>query len=450
MSKIIFKFKKKCVFLNVTGQKNGNMHVQIKHFSQRLGEVFLGGVEPVTPRNWDEAFRLLKKQIDQAESKKQIVIFIDELPWMATKRSKLLETIEYYWNQYWAFDSRIKFVVCGSSASWIIDKIVNNKAGLHNRMTEEIHLEPFNLKDTKLFLKKHKVKLKNKQVTEIYMATGGVPYYLSKVEPGMSATQIIEKLAFSSKALLLGEFDNLFSSLFENHEAYVEMIRMLAKHPEGLGQKDLIKKLKNTSKGKGPLQRLKSLEEAGFIVGFTPHFNRSKGLYYRVIDEYCLFYLTWLEPIKRTQMSKALEPGYWQYLKQMPAWHSWAGHAFEGVCYKHIRQIRSALGLPIISIPNTWRFLPKKGSALQGAQIDLLFDRPDDSITICEIKYTQKPFAIEKSYAKNLQAKKDVFRSRTKTQKQIFIAFISANGIRQGIYADELVSQCVSLDDLFE
>jgi uncharacterized protein len=412
--------------------------------------VFLNNIFPQPGKNWDETFRLLTNVMENVEKNKKIVLFFDELPWLASKKSRLLQTLDYYWNQYWSMDKRLKLVVCGSSASWIINKIINNRGGLHNRITESIHLEPFNLSETERFLTINGVHLNRKQITEIYMVTGGIPYYLSKIQPGLSSTQIIEKLAFDKKALLFNEFDNLFSALFDEYEACIEIIRTIAKHRAGIGQEKLFSMLKKTVKGNTGLTRLKTLEDAGFIISFTPHFHKKRGVYYRVIDEYSLFYLHWIEPLKETKMGNALSKDYWKTLTQTPQWFSWAGYAFEAICYKHLRQIRRTLDLSVIAIPNSWRYIPTKALESSGAQIDLLFDRPDDCITICEIKYSGHPFVIDKKYALSLENKVKVFQQQTRTKKHIFIAMITSHGVRKNNYAKRLVSNEVILDDLFQ
>jgi uncharacterized protein len=441
--------RKRCVFFSVMGTKNGSYQDQIRHFIQRVGEVFLGGISPQPKKNWDEAFQMLRDAIAQVPKNKKIVIFIDELPWMATRKSKLLETVDYYWNQYWSRESRVKLIVCGSSASWIINKIINNKGGLYNRVTETIHLKPFNLLETEQYLTENKIKLNRKQLVELYMVTGGVPFYLSKVEPGYSAIQLIEMLAFSTKSLLLKEFDALFESLFDYADAYIEIVKIVAKYRDGIGQQALFKKLTKTPMGETSIKRAKDLEDSGFIISFTPHFHAKRGTYYRIEDEYTLFYLYWIEPIKLTKMGKSFEVGYWKTLTQTPKWFSWSGCAFEGICYKHLAQIRRTLVLSPTAVPNSWRYVPKVGSINHGAQIDLLFDRDDDSITICEIKFSKKKFEITKEYAQKLRQKADVFKKRTGTQKQIFIAMISANGVKKNKYSEELLSGVVTLDDLF-
>lgn len=440
---------KDVIFFDVTGSKKGTLKEQIKHFIKQVSAVFYHNAPLTSGKNWDETFELLTNAIDSLENKKRIILFFDEFPWMATKNSRLLQNLDYYWNQHWSKNNKIKLIICGSSASWIIDKIVNNKGGLHNRLTRNLYLEPLNLSQTKRFLQNLSISLNNKQLTELYMVMGGIPYYLNKLEPGLSATQLIEKLAFKHKSFLLEEFDNLFSSLFDDSKIYIEIINIIASHHYGISQEILLHKMGKALQGKGGLEKLKALQDTNFIISFKSHFHKRKGIYYRLADEYSLFYFHWIKPVKDTLLKRSLLTNYWDKLKVKPTWHSWSGVAFESICYKHLPQIMKALSLSPTAIPDTWRYVPRKGSDESGAQIDLLFDRDDDSITICEIKYCDKPFIITKEYAEKLRKKVEIFKKITRTNKQIFIVMISSSGLKQNQYSNNLISQVVTLEDLF-
>ena len=439
---------KKTILFNSAGTKDGNLADQITLFTQEIARVFYNGAKITPSKNWNETFETLTSALSNIPQHKKIVLFMDELPWMATKNSKLLTMLDYYWNQHWSKDRRVKLIICGSSASWIVDKIINNKGGLHNRITKQICLMPFNLSETKAFLDQKGVKLVHNQIAQIYMVTGGVPYYLANIQKGLSATQNLDFLAFCNNGLLAKEFDNLFSSLFANHELSVELVKIIAQHKGGIGQEEIFNTIGGGIKGKVGLQKLAELESAGFIARFKPYSNLRKGIYYKVIDEYTLFYLEWIRPVKDTLIHGASTLGYWDSQKNTARWYAWAGLAFEAICYKHLSQIRNALNLDVSALPNTWRFCTRKPNQ-QGAQIDLLFDRIDDAITVCEIKFTNKPFAIDKVYAQTLDDKIRIFKEITKTPKQIFLAMISADGLAKSKYSNQLISKTVTLKDLF-
>ena len=328
--------KKKLIFFSITGEKDAPMSQQIKHFTQQIGDVFFGGIQLAEGKNWDETFKILTNAFETVSKKDKIVLFFDEFPWMATQNSRLLQNLDYFWNQYWSNDSRIKLIICGSAASWIIDNIVNNTGGLHNRITKHICLEPLNLPETKSFLREKGILLSNKQIVDLYMSMGGVPHYLNQIEKGLSATQVIESLAFKRKGFLLQEFDNLFSSLFKNSEVYENIVKIIASHRNGIGQRELLKKLGKSQLGKGGLEKLKKLEESGFIINFIPHLHKEKGVYYKLVDNYSLFYLYWILPVHSTLLIKSLSKGYWDKINNNhPAGNLGLGFKFVMItCHK--------------------------------------------------------------------------------------------------------------------
>lgn len=438
----------KGIYFSVSGTKGASIDDQLSNFIDRMSEVFYHGAKLQAVNNWREAFKALTQAMDSVPINQTIMIFFDEFPWLASKNSRLLQNLDYFWNQYWSKDKRIKLIICGSSASWIVEKIIRNKGGLHNRVTQEIHLAPFSLAETKVYLKHHGIKLSDKQVVEIYMVVGGIPYYLRRLQKGLSATQNIEALAFQKSSFLLEEFNKLYDSLFDNGDVYIEIMRVIAKTRYGISQTDLIKEIDGMTQGGEAKKKLSSLEDAGFIMRFKPYAHTKRGIYFRVIDEYTLFYFRWIEPIRQTLQSKAFKLGYWTELSQTPAWRTWAGIAFEAVCYKHLPQISNALKLPATALADCWQYIPKSSENEDGAQIDLLFDRTDDVITLCEIKYTSQPYVIDKQYAKIIQRKMDVFKKKTKTNKTLMLAMVSANGVKENMYSEELVSNVVTLEDI--
>lgn len=266
-------------FFNSIGSKDGSMHEQIQHFTKEIGKVFYGGIKLESGKNWDSTFEIITNAIEKIAENKKIVLFLDELPWMATKNSKLLTTLDYYWNQYWSRDNRIKLIICGSAASWIVDKIISNRGGLHNRITKQICLLPFNLSETNAFLESKDIRLTHNQIVQIYMVTGGVPYYLNNIRKGMSAAQNINLLAFTPNGLLFKEFDHLFAALFDTHELCVLIVKIIAERKSGINQEEIFKRVGDDKiKGKLGLQKLKELEAAGFIMRFKPYLHR-KGVF---------------------------------------------------------------------------------------------------------------------------------------------------------------------------
>ena len=433
----------------MTGLQKGSLKQQLEEFAKQLGAAFYQGAPISTRKRWRDAFQDLTDAIAKIPQDKKVVLFMDEFPWMATPRSNLLMALELYWNRYWVFDKRIKLIICGSATSWIIEKIINDKGGLHNRVTRTIHLKPFTLHEIESFLKDRRIRLTHRQILDIYMVLGGVPHYWSFVSRGQTAHQCIEELCFQTDGVLVKEFSRLFESLFEDAKIYTELVRIIAEHRYGIGQADLIAKAK-LPRGGNTIDRLRQLEEAGFITSLVPYGHKDRGIYYLIDDEYILFYLHWIEPNIKTITKKGLRKGFWLSQSQRPAWKSWTGYAFESVCYKHISQISHALTLDPGSNIGTWRYSPRPRSDQEGAQIDLLFDRPDGAITLCEIKCSDKPFSIDKFYAKSLSNKEEIFRKQTKTKKQLFWAMVTTFGLKPTIYSEEIVAGEVILEDLFK
>lgn len=438
---------KKCVLFQTTGIYKGTLKQQLGRFSKELGLSFYQGANIKAADTWMEAFDLLTQAIESLSKTKKVVLFFDELPWLATRKSGLISALEYFWNRYWGDQKRIKLLVCGSAASWIINHIIKNRGGLHNRITRKINLTPFTLNETSAYLKYIKYPCNIAQIAKIYMVTGGVPFYLKNFKKNLSIDQNINTLFFQPEGIFFNEFDEMFLSLFQDSEQYKEIILQIASIREGLSRSLLDEKNKLTGKGGRLTKRLEDLEYAGFISSFMPYSHKKRGVFYRISDEYCFFYLKWIRPIKN-QLRQNPSADFWKGIINTPNYFTWKGYTFENICYKHLPQIKKTLAIDESGLASPWRFSPKaKGE--KGAQIDLLFDRKDDSITLCEIKYTDKPFSIDKEYSKKLEDKIDIFSKVTKTQKQIFLAFISAEGLKKTVYSEAIVNGgIVTLEDL--
>lgn len=439
---------KECIYFQSTGIYKGSLKQQLTRFSKELGDAFYGGASINVPEDWMSAFEALSKAIDNMDKNKKVILFLDELPWMCTPKSSLLQALEYFWNRHWAHNPKIKLIVCGSAASWIIKKIIKNRGGLHNRTTRKIRLKPFDLRETYDYLHHQGYKIDKEKVVKLYMAIGGIPFYLKQIKNDLSVDQNINELLFNSDSILFTEFDEVFASLFDSAESYVELVRLIAASRQGLARTVLEEKNKVTGKGGRLSNRLENLENAGFITSYLPFGHKKLGVFYRISDEYCHFYLKWVDPIKDSaKLNNHLS--YWQGKLNSPEYYSWLGYAFENLCYKHVAQIRTALKIDAGSLASPWRYAPKSYSEERGAQIDLLFDRRDDAISICEIKYSDSEFVVTKAYADNLKQKLAVFKQQTRTKKQLFLILISAHGLKANAYSDELISGIVGFEAFF-
>jgi len=430
---LIQKFLAKYLIFEFCGINNATKPAQLKGFSQTLNT---GKKQLPLPQDWLDAFQQLKQVLNRYTSNKKKVIFIDEFPWFDTKRSGFLPAFEHFWNSYAVKRSDLIIVICGSAASYMVKKVIKNRGGLHNRITHQLRLLPFNLLETEQLLKRNNVKLTRYDIVKLYMALGGIPYYLKKVIPGNGIAQILDSLCFSQNGFLKTEFEAIFKSLFEQSENHEAIVRTLAKVRQGLTRKVLLKKSKLKSGGTFT-KTLNELEESGFIQKYTPY-NGIKNAIYRLTDEYSLFYLKFIEP---NRLSK--NKGLWLKLYKKPSYKSWAGFSFESLCLKHVEQIKTALKIAgIYSVEGSW-------TDKDNVQIDLLIDRDDNVINLCELKYYNDVFSIDKRYANQLEKKVKVFKQKTSTNKNVFLTFITSKGLKINKYKTALVQNELTLNDLF-
>jgi uncharacterized protein len=435
------------IYFELTGQKDATVADQLLNFSDVFSASFRSGKFLTRPTSWRDAFALLASEMETSKKKGKKVIFLDELPWLASPRSCFLQALDYFWNHWASKRNDIILVVCGSAASWMIRKVIHHRGGLHNRITAQMRLLPFSLEETKEYLEANGVLLESYQVVELYMAMGGVPHYLRHIRKGESVTQLIDRICFSKDGALTDEFPKLFTSLFEHPEPYVDIVRALARVHRGMTRDDIIKSGKLSSGG-GMTTILNNLDESGFIGSYVPFGKSKKEALYYLTDEYCLFYLTWIEVASKNVLNSP-PSGYWLDRSHSPSWKSWSGYAFERICQKHMEKLTKAFGISgIYSTISSWHHRPKDSDE-RGVQIDLLIDRSDRTVMICEIKFSRTPFKISKNYATQLQEKIDVFRQFSGTKKSIFLAIVTGVGLISNDYATQLVHQQATLEDLF-
>ncbi len=441
-------FKNRSVYFEITGMKEGSTREQLFQFAYEFARQFNEGRRIPPPENWAEALNLLHEATEKVEKGKKIILFFDEVPWLASPRSKFLNALEHFWNRYLSRNKNVILIICGSSASWIIRNIINNKGGLHGRVTRKMRLLPFALSETEKYLKSRHIDLDRKQIIDIYMAMGGVPKYLSYIGRGKSATQIINEVCFTPKGGLYDEFDNLYKSLFDNYEHHISIVKALSKESGGLTKSELLDKVKMSSGG-GSTRIIDELIDAGFLI-FVPSFHKKKaGGIYRLIDEYSLFYLTWIAEISKVSL-ESVDPEFWIKKYDTAKWYAWSGCAFESLCLKHIQKIKKALGISGIStIESGWRYIPKKAPDQQGAQIDLVIDRMDKCINLCEMKYSDREFVIDKLYAERLRTKKKVFKEQTATPKTLFTTMVTTYGVKKNAHYLSVIDSQLTMDDLF-
>jgi len=427
---------KEFIRFEFAGMYKASAKEQLRLFSMTLSDYTK--TKQKIPINWLEAFQQLKEYCETLKGTKKKVIFIDEFPWLDNNKSNFLRAFDNFWNSYADKRNDLLVIVCGSAASYMINKIIRNKGGLHNRLSEKIKVEPFSLAETEALLKNNRVRLTRYDILHLYMVMGGIPHYLQKIQTGESALQAIERLCFEKDGFLRNEFANVFASLFDQADNHEKIIRILAEIRKGLTRNELIKKSKLPSGG-NLTNTLRELEESGFIERYQPYGN-SKNALYRLTDEYSAFYIKYIENNKPTRNS------VWAKLQQQSSFRSWAGFSFESICIKHVEQIKEALKISGINASyGNWM----ENYHEIGAQVDLLIDREDNVINLCEIKFCNTAFTIDKKYAEELNSKLNTFRVSTKTRKSVFLTFITTYGLKDNEYSKQLVQNSLTLDALF-
>ncbi len=439
-------FNDKGGYFELTGRKNASKSSQLKNFATVFSDLFLRGDRILAPKDWDDALDILRKEIEKNSESKKVIIFFDELPWLASRKSGFLDALDLFWNRYMSFRKNIILVICGSAAEWMIKKIVSNKGGLHNRLTKPpVNLMPFTLKQTEQYFQSMDVRLERKQIVDLYMALGGVAYYLNLVPRGKSSSEVISDLFFVRQAPLLSEFRNLFDSLFDNPQKHIDVIKVLAKTQQGFTQTEIFSKVKSLSPGGGAVLILEELENSGFVYRIHDFGKKKKDARYRLIDGFTLFYLKWVEG------QGEFGEHFWARQSGSARYHTWAGYAFENLCFLHYREILRALEITVIAEAKSgWRYLPTSGSEDDGAQIDLLIDRADKCINLCEIKFYDDQLTISKVYAQVLKRKKNCFKEKTGTRKTLFTTMITTYGVKKDKYYMDAVDGQLTMDALFE
>lgn len=422
------------IHFEITGMHRATLKEQLRNFHLVLSARRKGFTEPI---DWLEAFQQLAAYIGSLRTKRKKVIFIDEFPWLDGRRSRFLPAFSNFWNNYASQRNDLLVVICGSAASYMVRKIIKDKGGLHNRITKRIQLEPFNLAETEQLLRHNRVQLTRYDIIRLYMALGGVPYYLQMVQPGESTAQAIDRLCFHKGGPLREEFNNVFASLFDHSENHARIVRALAKLRKGM-TRDQVARESRVRTGGTLSKTLEELEASGFIQRYAPWTGVKEPLY-RLSDELSLFHLKYIEP------SRPAQGAYWAKLQGQPSGRAWSGFTFESICLKHVEQIKYGLGITgIHSAEGSWF---SKGPP--GAQVDLLIDRADNVVNLCEMKFSDGPFTIDAQYARELAAKARAFRRETGTRKSILLTFITTYGLTGNAQATQLVQNELTMDDLF-
>jgi len=421
----------------VTALSNAKLSQQLTNFNIALQKVYPVAENSVAG-NWIDAFQQLAGYVERVNKKRKI-IFFDELPWFDTQGSGFIQALEHLWNSWASARTDIVLIVCGSAASWMINKLINNRGGLYNRVTKKIKLTPFTLHECELFLQSKNSVLDRYQIVQLYMVFGGIPFYWDEVVPGRSAMQNINDICFSENGLLRDEYPNLFRSLFKNYGKHEDIINTLGKKASGLTREEII--IASGLPNAGSSTRLlQELEESGFIRKYSPFGKKQRNSLYQLVDPYSLFYMKFIKSVSR------VDQGNWLTYIDSPKYRAWSGYAFEQTALYHLAHIKNALGISGVQTSvSSWRSI----SEGTGAQIDLVIDRRDQVINLCEMKFSLNPYSIDRKYAMELHNKIRVFKQETRTRKSVFLTMITIFGINTNKYSAGLVQNDLTMDAFF-
>lgn len=430
---LIREFYREHIIFSFIGLNDETRPAQIENFMLKLNEVSTQFKDEELPDSWLQAFSYLRKHLKGIrETKKKKVIFIDEFPWADSQRSGFLASFENFWNDYCTTRSDLIVVVCGSAASYMVKKIIRNRGGLHNRITRKIKLEPFTLKETKAFFNYRNIALPEIEILKIYMALGGIAEYLEHLEPGDSAVTAIDRLCFQKGAQLENEFEDIFISLFEERAYHEKIMSALANGPKkGLKRDELLTELGIPSGGSFS-KSLKELILSGFVLQYDSISDNRKTTRFRIYDEFCSFHIQFIIPFKGSR---------WTQLFQKQEYKSWCGYAFETICLKHVNEIKKALKCDQIQSKNyTW--------SNNKAQVDLVIDRSDGVVNLCELKFYNDEFTVTQDYAMKLRNKETQFRLGTGSKKGLYTTMVTTWGVK-GPHSIGLVTDEVTMGALF-
>lgn len=417
----------------LTGIYDKSKREQLMNFNRQLNK-YSGAYYPVVD-SWFDAFAQLQHYLERLQGQNRIVVFMDELPWMDTPRSKFLRALELFWNGWASGINNMKFIVCGSATTWMTNKLLGDKGGLHNRVTRPIRLSSFTLAETEKYLISRGFQYDRLQMLDGYMVLGGTPYYLSMLRPQYSIAQNVDDLFFADTAPLRDEYDFLFRSLFNDSPKYRRIIELLATKVKGMTKQEIISALKIEDNGNLTVI-LENLCKCDFLRRYNAVGKKERDIMYQLIDHYCLFY------IRYVKNDHSQDSHRWSHMLNDGSHNAWSGYAFEQVCLRHIEQIKRKLGIGgILSNVGSWQVV--------GAQLDLVIERKDRIINLCEMKYSEKPFSVTKSYLDKMEERRTLFRRATKTTKALHLTMVSPFGIKENAQCKEIQS-VVTMDDLYQ
>lgn len=423
--------------LRFTGAYQQSRAAQLQNFADELRHI--SDPQLPTPATWKEAFSMLRTYIESLPADERQVVFIDEMPWLDAPKSEFLPAFEYFWNSWGATRNNLLLIACGSATAWMTENFADNPGGLFNRHATRLYLHPFTLCETEQYLRARHIEWSRYDIVECYMTMGGIPFYLSQLDSARSYSANIDSLFFRQKGELWDEFQHLYRTLFRNSEQYLKVVEALSEKRMGLTRAEIV--VATRLPNNGDLTRLlQNLADSDFVRPYHYFGKRRNGMLYQLCDNYTLFYFRFV----RDHYGR--DEHFWTNTLDNPARRAWAGLAFEMVCKAHVWQLKRKIGIVgVLSEDSVWYSTAEDGD---GAQIDLLIDRRDRVVNLCEMKFSINPFTIDKAYDLQLRNKLAAFRQETQTRKALHLTMVTTYGVKRNMYSG-LVQSEVCMDDLF-
>ena len=376
------------------------------------------------PKDWIEAFFMLSMALQKIDDGSRQLIFLDELPWMDTPRSFFITALENFWNGWACHRPNFMLIVCGSANSWIMNKLVNNHGGLYGRLTYQIKLSPFTLGECEEYFKSRNIDLTRYDIVQSYMILGGIPYYMGYMKRQLSLAQNIDNMFFIKGAQLRDEYNRLFSSVFDNPDRVKEVVAFLSRRNAGYTRDEIAAYLEISNGGTLSVI-LSALVASDFVIKYVPFGLSKRKVHYKLVDQFCLFYLKFVEG------HDSLSEGFWLQNLSSQNIVTWRGLAFENVCFNHISQIKNALG--ISGVKTTQSAWSKRG---------------DDEEDLCEIKFYNDLFTVDGDYYRVMMRRQSLLEPYLKRGMGIHNTLITTFGLFRNKYSG-VFTNVVTLDELF-
>lgn len=438
-TRLITEFYKDKGLWKFDGVEGEPRSVQIQNMLEQLSVYSKDEIyKSIKCASWLDFVKILNRAISESGAKYKRAVFLDEFPYMCSGRTDFVSAIKWAWDNLWNDKPGFSLVLCGSVASFMVKKVVKSSA-LYGRVNLEICLKPFFLPEVFEFFGKKK---SIREICDLYMFCGGIPEYLHKINKAQSVSQNIARLAFCKDGYFVNEFDRLFKDVFKEENIYKRIIMELSRFGSLKGP-EIAERL-NIATGGGFVKYMEHLELAGFVKSFSPldKAGDSKLKRYKLDDEYLLFYFKFIYPnLKRIQDNT--NAAHALSLFHSRPYKSWAGFAFERLCLKHAPNIIKYLKIDQL-VKNYGAYFDRKNNSRSGVQIDLLFERYDSVVTICELKYYDG--FVGKWIIDEVEKKVAVLGETKKTVEKVLI---TTNGITKDMADANYFSRVVLIDELF-